>query len=90
MKPEPTTPKYIPIPTRIVRIIAIFNIFKRSTPRTIPMMKMTIMGMPVGRPNTVSPVIISMIKSHNSPLELRIDDKAVFSPQVNDSFSNYL
>jgi hypothetical protein len=35
-------------------------------------------------------VIISMIKSHNSPLELRIDDKAVFSPQVNDSFSNYL
>ena len=50
--------------------------------RMSPIMKMAIIGMPVGRPNTVSPAIISMMKSHNAPPELRIDDNAVFSPQV--------
>ncbi len=82
MKPEPTTPKYIPIPTRMERITAIFNIFQRSTPRMSPIMKMAIMGMPVGRPNTVSPAIISMMKSHNTPPELRIDDNAIFSQHL--------
>jgi len=52
-----------------------------------PMMKMAIMGMPVGRPNTVSPVMISMMKSHNAPLVSRIDANVVLSPHVNDSFS---